>query len=173
MVDPTSELMLEFALWRRGASALRGCPVLGRGSPSEMVHVGLVRRVVRPKETEEQRWSRRLWRVVEWRAADLGQAWQRVRRAMGWTGRRSICGQRAGRRRRRMFGAWRNFGGKVQRYWQCVRRPWTVCRHVSIDGALGLRRHTSRRCRDWPRCGERPWFHGIGREYWVVQKASN
>ena len=112
MEDPPSELMLGFASGRRGADALMGSAVLGRGVPSEMVRVGLVQRVVRPEETEERRRSQRLWQVGGWRASGLGQAWKRVRQATCWPGRRSSCGQRIGRRRQRMFGEWRNCGGK-------------------------------------------------------------
>ena len=39
--------------------------------------------------------------------------------------------------------------------------------------AQGMRRCTSRQRRDWPRCGGRPGFHGIGHAYRVVQGASN
>ena len=101
-----------FASRRRGAGAMRGRAVLGRVAPSEMVSVGLEIQVARPEDTEDRRRSRRLWRVGGWCAAGIGQAWQRVRRAMGWPGRRSSRRQRIGRCRRRMFGAWHNCGEK-------------------------------------------------------------
>ena len=113
MADPPSELMLGFASGRHGAGVLRGRAVLGRGAPSEMVRMGLVRRVVRLEETEDRRRSQRLWRFGGWRAADIGQAWKRVQRAKVWPGGQSSQEQRVGRRWRRMFGAWRNCGKKT------------------------------------------------------------
>ena len=97
----------------KGTGALRGRNILGRGAPSEMVHVGLVRRVARPEETEDRRRSRKFWRVGGWRAAGLGQVWRRVRPATVWPGRRSSCGKRVGRRWRRTFGAWRKCGKQI------------------------------------------------------------
>ena len=87
MTAPPSEPILGSEALRRGSGAPRGCAVLGQGAPSEMVRVGLVRQVAQLEETENRQQSRKLWRVGGWRAAGLGQAWQRVRRATGWPGR--------------------------------------------------------------------------------------
>ena len=91
-----------------------GRAVLGRGAPSEMVRVGLVRQVARPEETENRRRSRKLWRFGGWCAVGLGQVWRRVRQATGWPGHQSSRRQRIGHLLRRTFGDWRNCGGKFE-----------------------------------------------------------
>ena len=59
--------------------------------------------------------------------------------------------------------------GKIQWYWRCICRPWTVCRRGSSNSDQGLRQFTSRRRHEWPKCGGRPGFHGLGGAYRVVQ----
>ena len=74
--------MLGFASRRRGEGAPCGRDVLGKGAPSKIVRVGLVRQVAWTEETEDQKKSRRLWRVGRWHAYGL------AKRGEGCGGRR-------------------------------------------------------------------------------------
>ena len=105
--------MLGFASVLFGEGALRRRDVLGQGVSSEMVRMGLVRRVAWQEDIEDQQRSLILWQVGGWCAVGLGQARKRVRQTTSWPVRQSILGQHVGCSWWRTFGACCNCKGKI------------------------------------------------------------